>query len=95
MLWAMAAQTWRHVFAMVILDRENVIGKGYGDQNVQLYDRCEELLAKCVAAGNLPEGLDLKPLRGLKLEQFDHPLKRNYQQNSQNALVRAASWIGH
>jgi AcrR family transcriptional regulator len=67
------AQTWRHVFAIAILEREDVIGTGYGDQNVRLYDRCEELLAKCIAAGNLPGELDLKPLRGL-CEHLNHAL---------------------
>lgn len=67
------ALTWRHVFATAILDPENVIGKGYRDQNIRLYDGCEELLAKCVAVGNLPKGLDLKILRDL-CERINHTL---------------------
>ena len=65
--------TWRHVFANSILDPDNVIGKGYRDQNIRLYDACEDLLAKCVIAGNLPEGRNLKVLRGL-CECVNHTL---------------------
>ena len=65
--------TWRHVFANAILDPENVIGKGYRQQNIRLYNACEDLLSTCVIAGNLPEGRDLKMLRSL-CECLNHTL---------------------
>ena len=67
------AQTWRNVFAMSVLDSENEVGKGYKIQNARLYDKCEDLLAKCTSMGTLPKTLDLKLLRDM-CECVNHAL---------------------
>ena len=63
-LKTMDVLTWRHVFAMSVLTPDNEVGKGYKVQNAHLYNTCEELLAKCIAAGTLPDTIDVKLRRG-------------------------------
>ena len=72
-LKTMDVLTWRHVFAMSVLTPDNEVGKGYKVQNACLYNACEELLAKCVAAGTLPDTIDVKLRRGA-CQHLNHAL---------------------
>lgn len=72
-LKTMDEKTWRQVLAMSILDPDNEVSAGYKFQNARLYNRCEDLLIKCVAAGTLPDAIEVKLIRGI-CEHLNHAL---------------------
>ena len=69
----MDPKTWRHAFAITVLDANNEISDGYAQLNNTLYDVIEDLLTILVRQGKLPNHTDIPHLRGL-FERLNHAL---------------------
>jgi len=72
-LETMDHQTWRHAFAITVLDADNEISDGYAQLNNTLYDAIEDLLPILIQQGKLPKHTDVPHLRGL-FERLNHAL---------------------